>query len=97
MNYLGEYPIEIVQAYQQGKITRQEFCHRFGLWQQARGMNFDVKGFCTQEGLFLKYRGFVGKVKGIVVELGNAHAFGVNAFCRLVDHKLIAGNQWNKK
>ena len=101
------YPLQLVQTFRAGKISRQQFIKQFSDWQKSNSINFDCKGSADRNGTFLTYRGIVGTIKNGVIKFItktagkdwvyiNETAKSVFEFCRKVDFsKQREGVKWN--
>ena len=87
------YPLQLVQTFRAGKISRQQFIKQFSDWQKSNDINFDCKGHADKNGAFLNYRGITGQLTNGVIVCGKIKAESVFNFQRKIDFALNAEAQ----
>ena len=85
MNNNNPYPLQLVQTFRAGKISRQQFIKQFSDWQKSNGINFDCKGTADRSGVYMTYRGIKAAIRNGLLCWKNNTAKTVFEFQRKVD------------
>ena len=79
------YPLQLVQTFKAGKISRQQFIKQFSDWQKIHGINYDCKGYADKSGVYITYRGIKAEIRNGLLCWKNSTAKTVYEFQRKVD------------
>ena len=79
------YPLQLVQTFRAGKISRQQFIKQFSDWQKNHGINYDCKGYADKSGVYITYRGIKAEIRNGLLCWKNSTAKTVYEFQRKVD------------
>jgi len=80
------YPLQLVQTFRAGKISRQQFIKQFSDWQKSNDMIFDCKGTADKNGTYITYRGITAKIENGVLCWKQNKAANLFTFQRQVDY-----------
>lgn len=60
---MTNYPQDIITAYAERKISREQFKNRFAEWQKRQGRDYSGKGTADKSGVYLTYRNITATIK----------------------------------
>lgn len=60
---MTNYPQDIITAYAERKISREQFKNRFAEWQKKQGRDYACKGMADKQGVYLTYRNITATIK----------------------------------